>query len=345
MKRVVWMVLACLLLCGIGAAYEGEPPGPGGETPPIQGEAAEDGFDIVMTFTGDMLLASYKNELAAGNFRDYAAKNEASYFLQNVKPIFDADDLTLVNLETVLSDRWLPERDKGEGVAYWFRGPAANTGILTCSGVEAVSIANNHTGDYGPGGFQDTIQAVEDAGLLYGSNDKTLYFEKNGYRVAIVCHGLWNEQQANDIIRRIEAAQADSDYQIVFFHGGKEGVHTPEDWKQRACRKLADAGADLVIGAHPHVLQPREVYNGVEILYSLGNFCYGGSRYPENRTAIYQMALHISAGGVLESAASQVIPCYVYTDTANNYCPAPIADEAEKQRVLDFVDGRLESPL
>ena len=260
-------------------------------------------------------------------------------------PIFAADDLTVVNLENVLTDRALTEREKNQDPAFWYRGPTANTEILTSSGVEAVSLANNHTGDYGPEGSADTIRAVESAGLLYGNNGKTFYYEKNGYRIAVICHGLWNEGQAGEIIRRIHKAEEDSDFQIVFCHGGKEKVHAPEEWRQRASRKLVDGGADLVVGNHPHVLQPRETYEGVDIIYSMGNFCYGGSKYPENRTIIYQLKLHIGSDGGLESRSAEIIPCYVYTGENNNYCPGVIEDEETRQRVLDFMDGKRETPL
>lgn len=350
MKRAL-LLLICLLLCtASGTAYaapasslaEGN-----GSSPAVEQETpADGGFDIVVNFTGDMMLASYKNETTASNFSAYAKNHEPAYFLQNVAPIFQADDLTVVNLENVLTDRALVEKEKDHDPAYWYRAPSANAKILTVAGVEAVSLANNHTGDYGPEGTRDTIQAVESAGLLYGNNGKTFYYEKNGYRIAVICHGLWNEGQANEIVRRIKQAEEDSDFQIVFYHGGKEKVHAPEDWRQRASRKLVDAGADLVVGNHPHVLQPRESYNGVDILYSMGNFCYGGSKYPENRTIIYQLKLHVSAGGELESKTGEIIPCYVYTGgEGNNYCPAVIEDEAVKQQVLDFMDGKTKSPL
>lgn len=313
---------------------------------PVEEPEEESGFDIVVSFTGDMMLASYRNETTASNFNAYVNKNEPAYFLQNVKPIFEADDLTVVNLENVLTDRNLKEREKGGDTVYWYRSRTANTEILTSSGVEAVSLANNHTGDYGAEGTRDTVNAVKAAGLLYGNNTETFYFEKNGYRIAVICHGLWNEGQAGDIVRRIHQAEEDSDFQIVFYHGGKERVHAPEEWKQRASRRLVDEGADLVIGNHPHVLQPRETYHGTEIIYSMGNFCYGGSKYPENRTIIYQLKLHIGGDGKLESKAGEIIPCYVYTsDEGNNYCPGIIGDEETRQKVLDFMDGKRNSPL
>lgn len=342
MERVLAGLLAALqlLVCAVPAfAAEWEPDGPAVQP----GEAAGD-FDIVLSFTGDMMLASLYGQRAAGNFLGYAAEQAPEYFLQHVRSIFEADDFTVVNLETVLTDRALTPKEKDTDPAYWFRGPTANTAILTSSGVEAVSLANNHTGDYGTAGFNDTVKAVTDAGLEYGSNDRTFYLEKNGYRIAVICHGLWLEGQAGDIVRRIKAAEADSDFQIVFYHGGTEGVHTPEAWRIRASRRLVDAGADLVLGNHPHVLQPREVYKGVDIVYSLGNFCYGGSRQPKNRTIIYQLTLRIGEGK-LAGTASEIIPCYVHTGASvNNYCPAPITDEAERQRVLDFMDWKLGQP-
>lgn len=315
------------------------------ETPEELLPSEEEGsFTIALSFTGDMLLASGHGQRAAGNFLDYAAKQEPEYFLQNVKPIFDEDDFTVVNLENVLTDRALTPREKTTDPAFWFRSGTKNTAILASSGVEAVSLANNHTGDYGTAGYKDTVKAVTDAGLQYGDNTHPLYLEKNGFRIAVICNGLWNEGQASSIVSRLRAAEAESDFQIVFYHGGTEGVHTPEPWRVRASRRLVDAGADLVLGNHPHVLQPREIYKDREIIYSLGNFCYGGSRYPQNRTVIYRLTLTVK-DGALVSAASELIPCYVYTGKANNYCPLPITDEAQCQRVLDFMDGRANSPL
>ena len=362
MKRRVAVLLAVLQLlsCAVSAAaaewdptdpndpllWEPDLPefdGPMPSTPRL-GET-EDAFSIVVSFTGDMLLASLHGKRAAGNFLDYAARQEPEYFLQHVRPIFEADDFTVVNLENVLTDRNLTPKEKATDPAYWFRAPAATTDILTSSGVEAVSLANNHTGDYGTAGYKDTVKAVSAAGLEYGGNDRTFYLEKNGYRVAVICHGLWSEGQAGTIIQRLRTAEKNSDFQVVFCHGGAEGVHAPEAWRVRASRRLIDNGADLVLGNHPHVLQPREVYKGKEIVYSLGNFCFGGSRGPENRTVIYQLILRVE-NGELVNTASELIPCYVHTGgKVNNYCPAPIDDEEQAQRVLDFMDGRAKLPL
>lgn len=302
-------------------------------------------FDVTVTFTGDTMLACYKNETTAGSFNEYADRYDPTYFLEKVRPIFEADDFTVVNLENVLTDNNLAAVAKDHDPAYWYCSKTSNVNILTSSGVEGVSIANNHIYDYGQQGYLDTVDALNQANLEYGFGSKIMYFEKNGFTIAVICHGLWGEFQTNDIIHYINVAEEKSDYQIVFYHGGKMKVHEPDGWKVKASRKLVDAGADLVIGNHPHVLQPREIYNGVEILYSLGNFCYGGNRAPENRTIIYQMTLTIDKDNKIVSETSTIVPCYVYTAARNNYQPAPIENQEEIDKVLAFMNGQTSSPI
>ena len=303
-------------------------------------------FDIDMTFVGDCMLSTYKGQYYEGSFSWYAANYPNTYFFEKVQDYFSNDNFTVVNLENVLTDNDLSEVWKDHSPAYWYKAPTSNANILTASSIEAVSLANNHFGDYGNQGRIDTMNAVSAVGLPYGTNDETIYLEKDGYTIAVICHGLWSEWQASQIITRIEEASQKSDYQIVFYHGGTERIHSPEQWKIRASRSLVDAGADLVIGNHPHVLQPMEMYNGVRIIYSLGNFCFGGSKSPENRTIIYQLHLTIDKKtGELDSWTDEIIPCYVYTGNTNNWQPAPITDEVVKQKVIDFMNWEVDSPL
>ena len=311
----------------------------------IPEETIDPDFDITLSFTGDMMLAAYTCHSYKSSFNYYADTQEPSYFLEKVKHIFEADDFTIVNLENVFTDRELPQRNKGTGRAFWFKSRTYNVSILTCSSVEGVSLANNHTYDFKQAGFDDTVETVTNAGLEYGTENKIMYFEKEGFRIAVICSGLWGEYQTDSIISLLKTVEENSDYQIVFYHGGTESQHAPEQWRINASRKLVDNGADLVLGNHPHVLQPREVYNGVEIIYSLGNFCYGGHTAPKNRTIIYQVSLIINKETLsVEHSSSNIIPCYVYTGSSNNYQPAIIENEDEINRVLDFMDGLIELP-
>ncbi len=344
---LVFLLLACLTSTALAGDFPDLPdmlyPQTTVSVKPPELPGSQEPFTVDMTFVGDCMLSTYKGQYYEGSFSSYADTKPPSYFFEKVCDIFSKDDFTVVNLETVLTDRNLKEIKKNSPTPFWFKGPARNANILTAGSVEAVSLANNHTNDYGPEGYADTVKAVEAVNLPYGTENTTIYLEKNGFRIAVICHGLWNEKQADAIIPRIQDASQYSDYQIVFYHGGAEAVHKPEQWRVRACHKLADAGADLVLGNHPHVLQPVEEYNGVQIVYSLGNFCFGGNRKPENRTMIYKMVLTVKDGRVI-SQAPAAIPCYVFTGSVNNWQPALITDQTQRQRVLDFLSGNASLP-
>lgn len=308
-----------------------------------EGDEPDGTFDIVMHFTGDVLLAEQLDAGRAGGFNEYANRESADYFLKNAIPYFENDDFTVVNLENVFSDRALSPASKTLP-AYWFKSKTSNTAILTASSVECVSVANNHTRDYGAEGLADTISALENAGIDYGTEEKTVYFEKNGFKIALICGCMWNRDWANRIMTRVKEAEPQSDFQIVFFHGGKEAEHTPEQWKIDACHALIDNGAEVVVGAHPHVLQRTESYKGGKIVYSLGNFCFGGNRFPENRTAMYRLTITVNSTDKSFSHKSAIIPFYVYTGNANNYQPDVIRDSEEAKNVIEYMKGNRNRP-
>ncbi len=293
------------------------------------------------------MLSTYKGQIYDGSFSDKALEGDWEYFLDEVDEYFESDDFSMVNLENVLTDnKSVKEVWKDHNPAYWYKAPTENTKILTSNSVEIANLANNHFGDYGNTGRTDTIKACEDAGLIWGNNDKTAYVEKDGFRIALIFHGLWGEWQANEIANRIKESEKQSDFQIVYYHGGKERIHSPEEWKIRASRKLVDNGADLVIGNHPHVLQPMEVYKDVPIIYSMGNFCFGGNSRPENRTILFTFEIKAKPNtGEVVSTSYEVIPCYVYTGSTNNWQPSIIKDEAQRQKVLDFMNWKVNSPV
>jgi poly-gamma-glutamate synthesis protein (capsule biosynthesis protein) len=201
-----------------------EPTEPESSIPgPTEPETTEpSSFELTLSFAGDFTLSNFDSTSTWHGFESFAAKYDSSYFLEKVKHIFEADDFTIVNLECVLSDRDLEKSDKGTGTAFWFKSKVSNVNILTSGDVEGMSLSNNHVYDYGEEGFSDTKQALQDAGLQYGYNAQIMYFEKNGFTVAVICHGLWYESQANSIIKMIEEAESKSDYQVVFYHGGTE---------------------------------------------------------------------------------------------------------------------------
>lgn len=302
-------------------------------------------FDVTLSFVGDVMLANSDTMTKKGSFYEFAENNPPEYFLEKVQSVFAKDDFTIVNLENVLTDNELEKSEKDHDPAYWFRSPTSFAEMLTKGSVEGVSLANNHIYDYGKQGYKDTTAAVKAAGLYYGNFGEIMYLEKQGFKIAVICYGMWRPNGVGTVKNLIKKAGENSDYQIVFFHGGQERIFAPEEWKIEACHELVDAGADLVIGNHPHVLQPREIYNDTEIIYSLGNFLFGGNKKPGKNTIIYQMKLTISVKTLkVKGEKSKIIPCYVYDDVWNNYQPCLIKDKAEKQQVLDFMNGKAKSP-
>ena len=251
---------------------------------------------IVITATGDCTLGNNQEQSYDGSFNSYYDSKGQDYFFGGVRDIFEADDMTLINLECVLSDA--TERVEKR----WnLKGKPGYIGIMTGSSIEACSLGNNHTYDYGQQGLDDTRSVLENAGIVYGFNDQTgIYETADGTRIGIVSASLLSQNGdreayiQNGIAKLREQGAA---IVIACCHWGIEGDHYPNDYQQAAAHRIIDWGADLVVGNHPHVLQGMEVYNGKMICYSLGNFCFGGNKNPSDKnTAIYQQAFTLING-------------------------------------------------
>ncbi|MBE6614320.1 MAG: CapA family protein [Ruminococcaceae bacterium] len=295
---------------------------------------------VTMSFVGDVMLASEYSLGIYGTFNGFAASTEPDYYFSRMQEIFASDDWTVANGENVFIDEVKEMAVKDYTPAYWYCSGTENAQIYPAGSVEIVSMANNHALDFGWVGYTDTIAALENAGVTPVGEKEWVVLEKDGFRVGLLCCSLYSNYYLTGILEWLESAVTETDYQIVYFHGGTERVHEPEDWKIAACRAMVDAGADLVLGNHPHVLQPREIYNGAEIVYSLGNFLFGGSRNCENVTIVYRLTLEVTEGEVTKHT-SEIIPCYCYDEL---WQPCPMEDPAEIQAVLDFMEGRRELP-
>lgn len=306
---------------------------------------------IQLSFVGDCLCATNENTYYENCFNDVAKVKDPSYFLEKVSKYFLNDDFTIADCENVFSDsNNLQVSDKGQYKdpnieAYWFKSAAKNANILSVGGIDMVSISNNHINDYGSKGHEDTRNALDLAGVKWGEEGKIVYFKKAGFKIGIICVSMYGEYAVSSIQKALKKAEKKSDYQIIYFHGGTEAIHEPEQWKINACHTLINSGADLIIGDHPHVLQPLEVYKNKTIIYSMGNFIFGGNRHPENRTIIYQHTITLNDNNEISKENGKIIPCYVYTGDTNNWQPAPIKNKAARKKVLDFMNGKRNSPL
>lgn len=304
-----------------------------------------DDVEIVMNFMGDCTLGTYKGEFTEHRFNDTAEKVSPDYFFEGVMSILDEGTFNITNCESVFTDNPLEETYKDYDPAFWFKSPAKNAGIFAAGKIHAVGLSNNHIYDYGEEGKQDTIAALESNNILWGDNNTPLVLTKDGINIALFFVETWDDVvTSGKLYEQIDLFSKVTDLQIVFFHSGTEKIHQPDAHKIDYAHAFVDAGADLVVGSHPHVLQPMEVYNGVNIVYSLGNFVYGGNTHPENRTIVYTHTFKFK-NGKLAASESEIHPCYIYTGEMNAFQPTIIQDECDKQTVLDFMNGYLDSPM
>ena len=298
-------------------------------------------ISITISVVGDCTLGTDENFNYARSLNAYYEKNGPAYFLKNVKSIFESDDLTIANLEGTFTD--LKTRaDK----TYAFKGPAEFVKILTSSSVEAVTLANNHSRDYGMQSLTDTRNTLDSAGVIHFGYDVTKVVEVKGIKVGLV--GIYElidhtgrAQQVKDNIAKVKSEGAD--IVIVIFHWGIERDAAPNSHQTMLGRLAIDVGADLVCGHHPHVLQGIETYKGKNIVYSLGNFCFGGNSNPSDKdTMIFQQTFTVTKDGVKDDNVTNVIPCSLSSErNRNNYQPTP-ATGSEAERIMKKIKDRSE---
>ena len=296
---------------------------------------------LTLSVVGDCTLGTDETFDYDTSLNAYYENYGADYFLQNVKDIFSTDDLTIANFEGTLTDS-----DEREDKTFAFKAPASYASILTGGSVEAVNTANNHSHDYGEQSFNDTLAALDDAGIVHFGYDETAVMDVKGIKVGLVgiyelYDHLEREQQLKDNIAKVKADGAQ--LIVAIFHWGNETETVPDNNQTTLGRIAIDEGADLVCGHHPHVLQGIETYKGRNIVYSLGNFCFGGNSSPSDMdTMIYQQTFTIDADGVKKDNVTNIIPCSISSaayDGYNNYQPTP-AEGDEATRILGKINER-----
>ncbi len=309
--------------------------------------AAPAGPQITLSFVGDCTLAVDEN---GGAFSQYYESSGAGYFFQNVKSIFEGDDLTVANLEGTFT---LSENRSDK--LWTYHADPSYTAILSGSGIDAVNVANDHTHDYGNEGYVDTLANLDNAGVsrfgydncltqelhIPGAPRVTSSMEEAG-GILVGLTGLWldpGEEDIDDALENIQSLRDDgAQLVIVTLHWGTEYEYAPDDSQIRVAHRLIDAGVDLIIGHHSHVLQGIELYHGKYIAYSLGTFCFGGSdNPPDYDTLILQQTFTMVNGAPQGQAELKLIPCSISTSAGQNTCCPTPASGDEAQRILDKV--------
>lgn len=300
-------------------------------------DAAATPVSFTISFTGDNTLGNDINFGYEGRLPQYYDENGPHYFYENVKHIFDADDYTVVDMEGVLTTS-----DDRSGNFFAFKADPEYVEILKYGGVEAATLANNHSHDYYDDGYNDTWKTLESNGIVPFGYDDIAYVDIKGVKVALI--GIYELDEylgiMDNMLENIKKAKDNGAVlTIVFQHWGEEKMYVPDTDQVTLGHAAIDAGADLVIGCHPHRVQGIEKYNGRYIAYSMGNFCFGGNNAPADMDCyIFQQTFTVRGKTVEMNDNINVIPCSISSvDGYNNYQPTPATGE-EADRIMAKID-------
>ncbi len=299
---------------------------------------------IVLAFAGDISFAEGYANMGMLNQRE---NKILDCFDENMKAVMMDADIFMINNEFPYTNRGTPT----EGKQFTFRAKPESVKYLYDIGVDIVSIANNHVYDYGEESLLDTISTLEDAAMPFvgaGINleeaVKPVYFIANDMKIAIVSAtqierldrpdtvgatdnspGVFRCWYNERILECVREAKENSDYVVAYIHWGTEMQETP-DWAQiEQGKQLAEAGADLIIGDHPHCLQPITYIGDTPLIYSLGNFWFNSKTID---TGILQVI--IDGNG---TKSVQFIPAI------QSNCFTSMLVDNEKQRVLNYMQS------
>lgn len=320
-------------------------------SPAPSSEAVTGGTTVTLSFVGSCTLGTDENDGYDGSFGEYYDNYGAGYFFQNVKSIFEGDDLTVASLESTLTlSDTRQDRDRA------LRADPSYADILTQGGIDATDVANDHIYDYGNEGYVDTLANLDNAGIGRFGFDNVLttqvsgtalpnaaiqssMVEQDGISIGLV--GVWQdseqdyESMALDSVNELQEQKAQ--IIVVMIHWSSEDPSIPDDGQISLAHSLINVGADLIIGIQPQALQGIECYQGKYIVYSLGSFLSGDTAPESMDTMIFQQTFTVANGEAQSDAPFEIIPCSISTDaTANTYCPTPASGD-DADRILDEI--------
>lgn len=294
---------------------------------------------LTMTFTGDSILGSEeKSRKKPESFDSFIAEKGYAWPFSGLYDLLIGDDLSIINLEGVLKD---DTRGRQEGKLHWFRGPTGFAGILPAGSIELAGLANNHMRDYGIAGHNSTREALSGAGIPYFGYRDTYIHEHQGLKIGFggIRETIWRQKPQLPGEEIAALKEAGCDYIVYTIHAGTEYERTHNALQTKMARSIIDAGADIVIGMHPHVVQGIEEYKDRLIAYSLGNFSFGGNlKLTEFDGLVLQVILRFD-GRELKETTLKLIPVLTSgTKPANDFRPIPAQGE-DKERILKLVQN------
>lgn len=300
---------------------------------------------VTISFLGDCTLGgeekSRNNKLG---FVRRVEENGYAFPLRYLSALTAHDDISVANLEGVLTNRRLEKVPK----KYNFSGPAAYTEILSSGGIECVTLANNHSRDYGEEGYRDTKQALEEAGIAYFDTDSMAVWEnEDGLLIGFIgVFGSISGNRGKAFRRQMECLKEIGCSAVIpVMHAGQEYDYAPSTPQNRIARLAASLGASLLVGHHPHVVQGFDLVSGMPVVYSLGNCSFGGTTYARDSDALVLQAELSFENSVLTGTALHFYPISITSDPKyNNYSPMFLSGR-DAQRVLTKMERSTGQPL
>lgn len=293
--------------------------------------------EATIVFAGDVYISSYVEE-------NYKKSGISGVISENLLAEMGNADITMVNQEFPFSLGGSRAPDK----QFTFRVDPLYTSMLTEMGIDIVTLANNHALDYGTEALTDTFEALDAAGVDYvgagadqeramqpciiQAGQRSYGFLAASRVIPVTDWNIENRQpgmlctyDSKQLCKSIKKAKEVCDFLTVYVHWGIEKSEMPEDYQRQLAQNYIDAGADLVIGAHPHVLQGIEYYNGKPIVYSLGNYIFNQEIAstmllkvrvsPDNQPALQLIPASASGARTQEMSSDEAKELYQYMES------------------------------
>ncbi|MBC1457309.1 CapA family protein [Listeria newyorkensis] len=302
---------------------------------------------ITLTMVGDNSFGTYPETPEHLKFDNVFKKNNGTntYVYQNCLPWFKSDDYTVINAESAFTNA-----TKAEVKMWRIKSNPAHVAFLPASGVDAANLANNHTMDYFQVGYDDTLKAFKDNDIPVFNKNMPLITKIGGIETILLGYDCRSSQQSASYLAKIEADvkkyKKSNNLVIVNMHWGVEYHETPVDYQTQYGHAIIDAGADIIMGSHPHRLESVEKYNGKYIVYSMGDFAFGADPTLLSRmTSMFRLRFTEDNGKVVLKNMS-IVPTYENSDGSlneNNYQPLPVFGDDAKKIVNELI--RISKPI
>ncbi|MBQ6803567.1 MAG: CapA family protein [Clostridia bacterium] len=292
---------------------------------------------LTLSFIGDCSIGEKVESVGkAGSYTATVDEKGFDWPFSLVREYLEKDDFTFANNEVIFTSR-KNHADKKTNL----KAAAPYAQVYLHSGVDAVNTANNHAMDFFAEGYADTLAALDSCGIphfgtLYPgtkrAQDRLGVYEVKGIKIGAVGFSYPQDSDVKKIAERIQTLREEGcDLVVAALHWGREVQSSPQSWQFSYARKIIDAGADVIWGHHPHILQQVQFYQGKPIFYSTGNFTFGSMSNVDPDTGIFQLRYQLTDDGpVLENFT--VIPCR--TQGKGDYRPYPLTDPVEMETML-----------